>query len=193
MRSNNNRLNDIELTLPGSPETNGCPTPKAERTAGDYLTFFVGNVLITGTLGVVCVYVSSAGLERLIPLLGSRLYTFPPFAELKWYEGWRNVSISMLAASALVLFGIGCWYCLARIANQWETAKRDTFWRLCFRLYLLIVAADAYLIYVGLATREVSSYEGAEASAMNAFLAAVLYTALMAAWGAWHWKWDSNK
>ncbi|GAA4464099.1 hypothetical protein GCM10023156_50240 [Novipirellula rosea] len=118
------------------------------------------NIIIAPLLFTLCLAVAAQGIRELVSVMRTRLYRLPfPYAEfLRDYQGFSELDLSHIASGLLFLAVTFIW---VRVISESKGFGEVMGYRksspLAFYLYttiaVTILAADAFVFYVGLAAK----------------------------------------
>ncbi|MEO9932368.1 hypothetical protein [Rhodopirellula bahusiensis] len=172
----------------GSPT---LPLPiKLRKSLGERFNFLSLNIVVGPPLFTLCLSVAAQGMREMVPVMRTRLYRlpFPGIENLRDYQGFSELDLSHLASALLFLAVTFIWVrVLAELKGYGEVMGYRKTSVLIFGLYagiaIIILGADAFVFYVGLASQGDGWNETPFYVPVGCTL---LYAAGLAAFGAVH-------
>ncbi|QDT07488.1 hypothetical protein K227x_59150 [Rubripirellula lacrimiformis] len=161
------------------------------RTWREVLVFWGANLFVMPIVGTIYATIIAEGLRRLMPIFQLRLYKLPiPGAGLaRHYDGFDRLDLAIVMS--LLLFAVVTWLWVrvfsellgfGTIVSQ-RQSNPVVFYLLSF-IALVILAGDALIFYVGLASQSSSGWT--ETPPYVAPVATLIYSCGLAMLGWWH-------
>lgn len=133
---------------------------KRRKTFGEVTKFWALNIVIAPLLFMLCLAVAAQGIRELVSVMRTRLYRlpFPGIENLRDYQGFSDLDLSHIASGLLFVAVTFIW---VRVISESKGYGEVMGYResspLAFYLYASIAAiiliADAFVFYVGLAAK----------------------------------------
>ncbi len=163
---------------------------RLRKPFGIVIKYWSFNMIVLPLLFALCLAVAAQGIRELAPVMRTRLYRlpFPGIENLRDYQGFADLDLSHIASVLLFIAVTIIWVrVISELKGQGEVMGYLEKNPLAFYLYACIAAiiliADAFVFYMGLAAR---NNAWSETSVYVSIAFTLLYAASLAAFAAVH-------